>query len=555
VSQPPVFPPPVPPTSDPAQVAVVAEPIAEPVADSLIAGPALVAGGPAELLLSAPVSPPPAPQQPYSGPPAFAPPTSGAPAWTPPGTRPPSEPLPGSLPVGYPPVGIPPPGYPPVGYPGPFGPPPARGGQSTALRVALAVAVAVALLCGLVDTGLAVLRQAPTATFVGGTTQLRSAIQELLNRRAAAVNQHDEKAYLADVDTSRPTFVQHEKDEFVNIQALDLSAFTLSVTEVGKYPAGDVDPALNASFDNGLTSVAVTVKYAVRGLDESPVAAPWIPYVGQKNGRWVIADELTQGDKLPEGTGGLPWQTGPVVVKRSAHVVAVISRDDERIAPQLLDFAETGVSNALDFLPTGWPGKVLVTAVSDPQVIASYFRDDMEMLGNTAAVTVQAFAEVYEWRGSGSAHYVTSRVLFNPESLGGDPDELQMTLTHEFVHVATGPITYAATPTWLVEGIAEYVALDTGKVSNKELHAELEHYGYPTRLPDDDDFYQVGLPDYLYSALACRYIASTYGKDKLLAFYTAFAHTSHEDEAVRSTLGISDAQLTSGWLSFLHGLK
>jgi hypothetical protein len=507
VSQSPVFPSPVPSAGDPAQ-AGAADPIAAP---------------------DQPVSPVP---------------VSVVPGWTPPAARPPTDPLPG-----YPPIS-----YPPVGYPGIPAPPPRAGGR-TALRVALAVSIAVALVCGLVDIGLAVAGRGSGVTFVGGTGQVESEIQQLLDRRAAAVTKHDEKAYLADVDSSRPNFVQHEKDEFANLQALDLSAFTLTVTAVGKYPSGDVDPALNASFDHGLTSVAVTVRYSVRGLDDTPVAAPWIPYVGQKDGHWVLADELTKGDKLPEGTGGLPWQTGPVVVKRSAHVVAVISKDDEGIAPQLLDFAETGVTNALHFLPTGWPGKVLVTAVSDRDVIASYFQDNMEMLGSVAAVAVQAFSEVYEWRVGTGAKYVTSRVLFNPESLGSDPAQLQMTLTHEFVHVATGPITAGSTPTWLVEGIAEYVAEDTGKVADKDLHAQLVHYGYPNQLPGDDDFYKVGYPNYLYSALACRYIATTYGKAKLLAFYTAFRTIHDEGQAAQSTLGVDDDQLTAGWLSFLHGLK
>ncbi len=444
------------------------------------------------------------------------------------------------------------------GYPGSFGqlpvvPAKPRDRSRTVLRAGLIVALVVAVLCGGSDAVLLAQRHSNrTATFVEGAGQATGALNALLQRRSAAVLANNEQAFLADVDQSRPTFVEHEKEEFANLEALGLSSFSMAVSGLNKYSLANADPALVASFDWGLLPVAVTIKYAVKDVDTQPVGAPWIPVVGQRDGHWYIADEMTKGANLPEGVGGQPWETGPVVVRRSAHVVAVISKDDERLAPQLMQFAETGVTNALNFLPTGWSGKVLVTAVSDSDVIASYFRDDMEELNSVAAVAVQAFDGVYNW---GSVKYVTSRVLFNPDSLGGDQAELQMTLTHEFIHVATGPVTADDTPLWLVEGIAEYVAKDTGHVSDSELHYELLHLGYPTELPDDKTFYSVGYPNYLYSSQACRYIANKYGKAKLLALYTYFNHSSDEETAVESTLGVTEQQLTTGWLAFLHSLK
>ncbi len=500
-----------------------------------------------------------------AGAPADQPAQAGtsAPAPVGPGNLPAAAVSPPVAPVGpvwHAPAGYPAPVIPrqpgPPGWPSPA--PPARRGAGVGtalLRAGFTLSLVLALLCGVGDAAAAVLWRAPSVGFVPGTAQAQAAIQQLLTRRATAVNSHDEKAYLADVDQSRPNFVQHEKEEFSNLTALDLSAFTLTVTAVGRYPARDLDPALAASFDRGLVTVSVTVRYAVRGVDSSPVAAPWVPYLGQRDGHWVVADELVHDNGLPEGAGGLPWETGAVVVKRSPHVVAVISVDDERIAPQLLQLAETGVQNALRFQPTGWPGKVLVTAVSDRDVIASYFRDDSERLDSVAAVAVQSFSQVYEWRSGSDFAYVTSRVLFNPDSLGGNADELEATLTHEFIHVATGPITSGRTPTWLVEGIAEYVGEDAGRVSTARLRDELAHYGYPTQLPDDGDFYDIGYRNYLYSALACRYIATTYGKAKLLALYSAFTTDTTQDAAARATLGVGEAQLTSGWLAYLHGLR
>jgi hypothetical protein len=411
----------------------------------------------------------------------------------------------------------------------------------------------IALLLAGLDVALVALRSDPDVTFAAGAGDTTSALRDLFNRRAAAVMSGNEQAFLADVDQSRPTFVEHEKEEYDNLRALGLASFTMQVTGVNRYSLTNPDPAVVASFDRGLTPVAVTIRYAVKDLDTAPVAAPWVPVVGERGGHWMIADEMTKGANLPEGVGGQPWETGPVVVERSAHVVAVISKDDERIAPQLMTFAENGVTNARNFLSTGWSGKVLVTAVSDSDVIASYFRNDMEQLGSVAAVAVPAYSDVYSW--SNALDYVTSRVLFNPDSLGGDQAELQMTLTHEFIHVATGSITSGATPLWLVEGTAEYVAKDTGKVPDSEIHYELLRYGFPTQLPEDDSFYSGGYRNYLYASQLCRYIATRYGKAKLLALYGYFQNSSDVETGVESTLGISVQQLTSGWISYVHGLK
>jgi hypothetical protein len=193
-----------------------------------------------------------------------------------------------------------------------------------------------------------------------------------------------------------------------------------------------------------------------------------------------------------------------------------------------------------------------VIAVSDSDVIGAYFRDNMEQLGSVAAVAVPGLSEVYEWdHGAG---YVTSRVLFNPDSLGGDTAQLKMTLTHEFIHVATGPVTSNNTPLWLVEGIAEYVAYDTGKVPTANIKFWLSHYGYPTSLPADDDFYSDGYVSYLHSALACRYIAGKYGKAKLLDLYRYY-DSNGGASGVQSVLGVSESALTSAYINYVKSIK
>src|SRR5438046_1485610 len=77
-----------------------------------------------------------------------------------------------------------------------------------ALRVALAVLVPLALLCGAIDGALVLAgRGAATTAFVDGD----AALTGVLEQRAAAVGKHDEAAFLAGVDRSDQRFVDRQR--------------------------------------------------------------------------------------------------------------------------------------------------------------------------------------------------------------------------------------------------------------------------------------------------------------------------------------------------------
>ena len=170
-----------------------------------------------------------------------------------------------------------------------------------------------------------------------------------------------------------------------------------------------------------------------------------------------------------------------MVVVKTAHVVAVVSKEDQEIAPHLLDLAERGVVNAVRVRPDGWPGKVLVTAVSDQKVFESYFEGSRDKLAQVEAVTVPRYNAVAEW--DGGARFALSRVVFNPATLGRGDDELQHTLTHEFTHIChinkIGGIPRVmrglfgtiidpnqVEPRWIIEGYATYQETQLTNVRN-----------------------------------------------------------------------------------------
>lgn len=383
-----------------------------------------------------------------------------------------------------------------------------------------------------------------SADYVGGT----ASIQHLLDRRADAVEQHDEKAFLAGVDHANTAWLAQERVEYDNLVALKLSRFTLTLEPFARYPASAAPPSLSARFDGRVQVLGVTIDYAVSTVDDDPVAAPWVPVFGYRDGHWLIAGESTT-DKAPDGIGGLPWEAAPITVAHGDHVTIVMSTDDAGEADDLLAMAETARKRVDDVYPSDWSGRVLVTAVTDASVFRAYLGDDPDDVDDTLAVTVPAWDAVPEWD---SGHYVTSRVILNPEVLGY-PDELQHTLTHEFTHAATGAVTSGATPLWLVEGFAEYVAYatDDRQPSLGDIVAMLPPV--PDKLPVDHGFYD-DASNYVLGWQACVYLAKTYGRDDLIRLYRFFKDGGSSSGAFQTVLGVSESSFTASWRSYLNSL-
>src|SRR5690606_13158929 len=68
----------------------------------------------------------------------------------------------------------------------------------------------------------------------------------------------------------------------------------------------------------------------------------------------------------------------------------------------------------------------------------------------------------------------------------------QVVMTHEIVHVATGAATQGGIPLWLLEGFADWVALQDSRVPIRSNAAQvidqIDKEGLPEELPSDEEF-------------------------------------------------------------------
>jgi hypothetical protein len=146
-------------------------------------------------------------------------------------------------------------------------------------------------------------------------------------------------------------------------------------------------------------------------------------------------------------------------------------------------------------------------------------------VGDVSNIAAVATAELVD--PATGYHPVGDRVVVNPDTFG-DLGSLgrQVVLTHEVTHVASRAATGPSVPTWMVEGLADYIGFRGTdlplSVTASELRTAMRKGKVPDELPLDSEF-AGGRADlaetYEMSWLAMTLIAKTYGQATMLKLY------------------------------------
>ncbi|MEU4658184.1 hypothetical protein AB0G32_30365 [Streptomyces sp. NPDC023723] len=359
---------------------------------------------------------------------------------------------------------------------------------------------------------------------------VRTEVQGVLDRRAAALLDRDRAAYAA-------TGV---RTGFDRTGALPLADWSYRVGTVRR--TGDTATA------------AVELSYRLDGYDTGPVTAARTVRLDRAAGTWRVA-----ADRPAKKSGQQPWDQGTVHVVRGAHsLVLGVGQSDEALRgyAALADRAVPAVSAAWD---ADWAGRVVVVV---PRSLAG-----MAGLLGSPASSYRGIAAVTTGETGAPATAPADRIVVNPDAYGllGSLGK-QVVLTHETAHVATRAHTTAATPLWLSEGYADWAGYrDTGRTPGQaapELSRAVAEGRVPAALPADEDF---GFTDdatelaqaYEGGWMACRLIAEEWGEDRLDAFYRAVGAHEERDgavaDAMNRVLGTTPEEFTARWGEYLRG--
>ena len=437
-------------------------------------------------------------------------------------------------------------------------------------RYGVILAIVPVLAVGLADAVVAVRSATPTRTHAVHATpgphptvnaQVRSAalralaVRDLLARRGDAVLHHNLPEFLSTVDPAQPAFVKEQRREFTNMARVPFAAWSYDVNGDGSMP-------LNMqALRYGVTvwaPQAFTLHYEIRGFDVQPTSLTQYPTFVQRGGHWYIAsfdDFNTPGQRSDVDI----WDFGPVRVARAPGVLVLGHPSSTSLMQTVAQQASAAIPRVNAVWGRDWPRRVVVLVPSSQKELAQLVDDS----GDLSQIAAVASAEVQDCPGPPDP--VGGRVGINPanwnklSTLGQ-----RIVLTHELTHVATRSDTGSCTPTWLVEGFADYVGyLDSGvpvSVIAQELGHDVRAGRAPHALPPDSQF--AGSSPRLAQAyeggwMACRLIASRWGASTLVRFYravgtSALTPSDAVASAMTSLLHVTPSRFVALWRAYLR---
>jgi hypothetical protein len=377
-----------------------------------------------------------------------------------------------------------------------------------------------------------------TASENSRLSQVRTTVDALVH----AARTRDHTGFERLISDRDPAFPNRARLLYDNLSTLPLTRLQMRV-EPAEFGLAEARTRLLGS--NAWAQRAV-VSWRLAGDDTDVEHQIWLTFLSD-GGQVRLAGTVdeppnTAGEQKPS------WWLGPLTATEHGGVTVVAG------SGQALDrwsrLAAAALDNVQDDLPDGlrlsWSGHVVLEVPATPRDFEFVLGEPAGSYGSIAAVT----------RRMGIADGAT-RIVVNPKAARLSSSMLQAVLEHEMVHVATRSPDSPA-PVWAEEGLAEWVSAkghaDQPSEATGEVLIRVRAHGAPRSFPSDQQF-QLGEHNlqlaYAEAWLACRYIADRYSENQLGRFYTELDQGRSVDEASRSALKISEAELITRWRAYL----
>ena len=439
-------------------------------------------------------------------------------------------------------------------------------------RIGLILAIVPVLAVGVADLTIAV-RTTHSAPRAAGRSSARgesvqaaglppaaaaraAALDDLLSRRATAVLNHDLPAYLATDDPDQPRFRAADARRFAALTAVPLASWAYTMdTSIALPPSAAAHRYDAPTF----APLRFALKYQLRGFDDQPTTLDQFPTFVQRAGHWYVGSFDDYSRSLGDTSAVDIWDFGPVRVVRNSRVLVLGHPQSLTLMKQIAGEAAAAIPRVTAVWGPHWQQKVVVLVPGSERELGALVADT----GSLSQIAAVASAEVKDCPGKPNP--TGDRVGINPRNWPKlSPLGRRVVLTHELTHVATRAATGACTPTWLVEGFADYVGYLGSGVPVPFVAEELSHDvrggRVPRELPSTAQF--SGSSRSLAQAyeggwLACRMIASQWSQRTLVDFYAAVGTSTLPPaaalaQALEAYLHLTPAAFIHRWQQFLR---
>ena len=391
------------------------------------------------------------------------------------------------------------------------------------------LALALALLVGFAASGcsnnLDVKPPSPTHDDSG---QLATEAQQTLDDLVSALDRRSSSA----IDLAAPGHADDLHNLVANAQALDVRDLSMRYVD----QAAPLTSTEQSRFGSHAWAATVQLQYAFGGVDAVPAHLESAVVFSPDGGHVRIAGFGAGDARTPL------WLVERLAVVRNGATLTAVAGTTAGRYPGLVIRA---IAHVRQTLPT-WHGPLIVEVPANQSELDAALQAQPGQYDDIAAVTTTEDGSL----SSGAP----VRVFVNPAVFDKLAERgAQVVMSHESTHVATGA-TFVSMPTWLLEGFADYVALNHAGVpvslAARQILARIRSTGLPTGLPTASDLQPTanGLgATYEEAWLACRFLAQRYGQQRLIAFYYDVSGGAPLKHAFGSVLGTSEGSFVAQW--------
>ena len=388
----------------------------------------------------------------------------------------------------------------------------------------------------------AVARAAPSAP--GPSSPTLAEVQRVLDARVDAIGRGDREGFLATVDPLAPApFRQAQATSFDGLRSLPLASFSLTAR---LDDTGDLGAGLSPRYGGMPTFLPETrMRMRFAGYDDrDDVESLFLTFV-RRGDRWYVGGDTDLASLGVDSFRGL-WDQGPVEVQRTPHFLVLSHPPEAARARNLAAVAEDAIGQLDERWSEPWSHRVPLILPASVDELALILQSTFN-LDNFVAFVAYGSVRDRDWEATAPRIYIQDRNLSRYRR-----DEQVRTLTHELDHVAVAPLAGPLIPSWVHEGVAEWVALGRRTYEPKPV-------GSDGHLPQDFEF-TVGGRDainlsYSESRSMMSYLAGRWGAGapvELLRTLGAEKEVpgSEElrvDEALTRITGFTTAQLEKEW--------
>ena len=379
-------------------------------------------------------------------------------------------------------------------------------------------------------------------------------IQELLDRRAAALMARDLDGFMATVSGDSRAFLRRQRRLFNRIAGVPLASYRL-VARPDRF--GDlVTDSIRALYP-GADAVAIPVteeRYRLDGFDRDEAIEDMFYTFVQRDGEWRIAED-TDLDDLTLYSGRHLWDFSRISARRAGRFLLLEPqcRGCPHAPEAAIRLAREALQRVRSYWDASWAKRV-------PILIPTSARDLKRMLKVTFELdNFVAFAYSSVDRSDG-VDYTGHRILLNPDAFQDRSSASTLrVLAHELLHIATRSSSGPFVPTFVEEGIAEFVGQNNDPSALSFFYGEVGAGNFDGRLPEDFRFVIGSGTDvfrsYQKAYSAMRFFVDRWGLRKLVRFYRRLGAVEvapgtteyHVDRALRRTIGVSLDEFERSW--------